>query len=222
MTIKKTALIVFAVAAVVILAIYYFQSTAQRTNAGPSTETTASVEKPKTAQGGSQSPDTVDQANGFSQPSPDADQATELATPLQYKKQTITAPAMPKPDMQKPATVAQAFLTIYNSRSSDTDVSWQETVKPWLTPDLAEKLPTVPNGSLTGKAPAAVTAVKVGDQVKDWGIDTPLRWSHNMQVTMATQDQGTYTINYRVQAQLTDQGWLVNTAKLDTWQRVGK
>lgn len=222
MTVKKALWTVFAVAAAIIVVVYFSQTTGQSSNAEPTPETSATPKAQSTPQGPNPTPAEVDRGNGFSQLYPDADQAPEQADEKKYEHKEIKPPTVPAVDPQKPDTVAQAFLTVYNSRSSETDQSWQETVKPWITPDLAEKLPTVTNGSLTDKTPAAVTTAKVGEHVNDWGADTPLRWSHQIQVTMDTQDHGTYLIDYRVQAQLTDQGWLINTAKLDTWQRVEK
>lgn len=176
------------------------------------------------------SPAGVDRANGFAQVSPDADQAPPATpdaaqasgqpTPAQAERQEITAPPAPTPDTQDPAAVASAFLTVYNSRTSETDESWKETTQAWLVPDLVTQLPLVPNGALEGKTPAAVRTVEVGKNVEDWGIDTPLRWAHHVQVTVDTQDQGTYLLEYRLRAQLTDQGWLINASPLDSWQRV--
>lgn len=222
MTIKKAFWAVFAVAAAVIVVIFFVQNTAPKTGAESSPETSAAAQAQGTAQSVSTAPAAVDEINGFSQTNPDAAQAPDLATEKQFERKNITAPSVPAVDLQKPASVTEAFLTVYNSRENETDQSWKETITPWVTPDLAEKLSAATNDALAGKTPAAVSAVKVGEHVSDWGSDTPLRWSHQVQVTVDTQDNGTYKLDYRVQAQLTDQGWLVNTAKLDTWNRVEK
>ena len=189
------------------------------------------------------SPAGVDRANGFAQAFPDADQAppatqpatqdapatpgadqaplaTPEPTPAQVERSEITMPPLPVPDMQDPAAVAGAFLTVYNSRTGETDENWKATTEPWLVPDLVTQLPLVPNGALEGKTPAAVRTVEVGENVEEWGIDTPLRWAHHVQVTVDTQDQGTFLLENRLRSQLTDQGWLINAAPLDTWQKV--
>ena len=219
MSAKKIAWTGFAVAAALILA-FYFTAQNAGTQAGADSATTEESQDPAPA--ASASPSGTDLGNGFSQTSPDAPQAPEHPTPVQYERQVITAPSLPAPDTQDAAAVAQAFLTVYNYRKSETDTSWQEKVQPWLVPDLAVQLPNLTNGALEGKAPAAVSAIEIGENVKDWGVDTPLRWSRHVQVVVDTQDQGTYRLSYRVQAQLTDQGWLINTAQLDRWQRVEK
>lgn len=247
MTAKKAAWTAFLVCAALILAFYYLQVSAQ-TSAQTSAQAPASTQaaeggaaaedagtdtggdrggdgQPEATGSESDSPAGVDRANGFAQPYPDAPQAPEAsdpAPPKQYERQEITAPSVPAPDTQDPAAVAGAFLTVYNSRASETDQTWQETVQPWLTPDLAQQMPAVTNGALTGKTPTSVSAIEVGDNVEEWGTDTPLRWARYVQVTMGTQDQGTYLLEYRVRAQLTDQGWLINAAPLDSWQRVEK
>lgn len=222
MTIKKALWAVFAVAAAVIIVIFFVQNTAPKTNAGTSPPTATAAQAQSTPQGVSATPAEVDQANGFSQLYPDAEQAPELGTDKAYEHKNIKAPSVPAVDVQKPASVTEAFLTVYNSREGETDQSWQEKIKPWVTPDLSEELSEASNDALAGKTPAAVSAVKVGKHVADWGSDTPLRWSHHVEVTVDTQDNGTYLLQYRMQAQLTDQGWLVNTVKLDAWNRVGK
>lgn len=222
MTAKKTAWAVFAIAAALILVIFFSRTAAQSSNAGSSPETSAATTGQQPGQDSKENAAAVDRGNGFSQPSPDADQAPQLGTPMQYERQEITAPPVPTPDTQDPAKVAGAFLTLYNSRTSETDQDWKTTTKPWTTSILAQELHATANAALTGKAPAAVSKVKIGDHIKEWGADTPLRWSHQAQVSVATQDQGSYLLEYRLQAQLTDQGWLINAAKLDSWQRVEK
>ncbi|MBG6184732.1 hypothetical protein IWX65_002710 [Arthrobacter sp. CAN_A214] len=233
MTAKKAAWMAFAIGAVLILAFYFLQNTqgaSQQAGAGAQTSPAAADQKQAAAEDASDatataeptldSPAGVDRGNGFAQASPDAAQAPVQPTPAQYERQEITAPPVPTPDMQDPAAVAGAFLTVYNSRTSETDESWKGTTEPWLVPDLAAQLPLVPNGALEGKTPAAVRTVEVGENVEDWGIDTPLRWAHHVQVTVDTQDQGSYLLEYRLRSQLTDQGWLINAAPLDSWQRV--
>ena len=219
MNAKKAAWAAVAVAAALILA-FYFTNQNAGTQAGPESDKNSGSQNP--APEASPSPAVTDRGNGFSQPSPDAPQAPVQPTPVQYDRQEITAPSSPDPDPQDAAEVTRAFMTVYNYRESETDKSWQETAKPWLVPDLAAQLPTLTNGALEGKAPAAVSKVEIGENIKDWGIDTPLRWSRHVQVTTDTQDHGTYRLSYRVQAQLTDQGWLINSAQLDSWQRVEK
>lgn len=220
MSAKKAAWATFAVVAALILAVY-FAGQNPATEAGADSDATAGAQDP--APSASASASETDLGNGFSQLYPDAPQAPVQPTAVQYERQEITAPVVPAElDTEDVAAVTRAFLTFYNSRESETDTSWQETVSPWLVPDLAAQLPTLTNGALEGKAPVAVSAVEIGENVKDWGVDTPLRWSRHVQVIVDTQDQGSYALSYRVQAQLTDQGWLINTATLDSWQRVEK
>lgn len=244
MTAKKAAWTAFVVGAVLILAFYFLQSaqgSSTLAGSGAPTSPTAPAQEQAdaedqdasdttaTAQPTVDSPAGVDRANGFAQVSPDADQAppappdaTQAAqpTPAPSERRKITAPPVPTPDMQDPAAVASAFLTVYNSRTAETDEEWKDITEPWLVPDLAAQLPLVPNGALEGKTPAAVRTVKVGENVEHWGIDTPLRWAHHVQVTVDTQDQGSYLLEYRLRSQLTDQGWLINAAPLDSWQKV--
>jgi hypothetical protein len=243
MTARKAAWMAFAIGAVLILAFYFLQNTqgtsTQAESSAP-TSSTATVEEQAeagtvdaTTEPTPDSPAGVDRANSFAQVSPDADQAppaTPPATPdaeaagqpiaAPVERQKITMPPVPTPDTQDPVAVVGAFLTIYNSRTSETDESWKSVTEPWLVPDLVTQLPLVPNGAVEGKTPAAVRTVEVGENVSEWGIDTPLRWGHHVQVTVDTEDQGTYLLEYRVRAQLTDQGWLINAAPLDSWQKV--
>ena len=222
MSAKKVAWAAFAVVAALILAAYFVGQN-PATEAGADSDSTAGTQDPAPAPSASASAPVTDLGNGFSQLYPDAPQAPVQPSAVQYERQEITAPALPAElDTEDAAAVTRVFLTFYNSRESETDTSWQETVSPWLVPDLAAQLPTLTNGALEGKAPAAVSAVEIGENVKDWGVDTPLRWSRHVQVIVDTQDQGSYALSYRVQAQLTDQGWLINTATLDSWQRVEK
>jgi hypothetical protein len=244
MTAAKAAWTAFAIGAILILTFYALQNVPQNVqstaqDAGAGVQTSAAAEEQARDETEAQaaatteptldSPAGVDRANGFAQVSPDADQAPPAtpdtdasgqptAAPVERKE--ITMPPVPTPDVQDPAAVAGAFLTVYNSRMSETDESWESATEPWLVPDLITQLPLVPNGALEGKTPAAVRTVEVGENVADWGIDTPLRWGHHVQVTVDTEDQGTYLLEYRLRAQLTDQGWLINAAPLDSWQRV--
>lgn len=180
-------------------------------------------EKPEPTTEATQGAETAppaDTRNGFSQPNPDGPQAVEQPTKPTYAQQSIAPLPAQHPDHEDPKAVATAFLKVYNSRASESDDRWEKATRPWLTPDLASQLPQVPNGAVADKTPTTVSDVKIKGNVEDWGTDTPLRWSHYVQVTMRTQDQGTYHLNYRIRQQLTDQGWLINAAPLDDWQRV--
>lgn len=214
MTAKRTAWAAFLIAAAVIVVVYLFKT------APPAADTHVSSEQ--SAQPRAVTSAEVDDANGFAQPSPDAPQAPEGATPMQYDRQTITSAPTPTPSPEDPEAVAKAFLTVYNTRASETDKTWRTGTQQWLTPELAQQLPDTPNGAVQGKAPTAVEKIEVKGNVAEWGRDTPLRWAHHVNVTVATQDQGTYLVEYRVRAQLTEQGWLLNAVPLDSWQRIEK
>lgn len=222
MTAKSTAWAAFLVAAALIVAVHFLRTPPPAPDAAAEQQS-ETAQSPQSSLEGSDSPTSaseVDRANGFAQPSPDHAQAPETAGPRQYERQTIVPPSVPEPDENDPAAVAEAFLTVYNTRSAETDKSWQETVPQWLTPDLAQQLPSVSNGALEGKTPTAVRAVAIKGNVEDWGPDTPLRWAHHADVTVDTQDDGTYVLAFRVRSQLTDQGWLINAAPLDNWHRI--
>jgi hypothetical protein len=224
MTAKRTAWAAFLVAAALIVAVHFLRTPLPAPDAAAEQQQSETVQGPQSGVAGSGSPtpgSEVDRSNGFAQPFPDHAQAPETAGPRQYERQTIAPPSVPEPDENDPAAVAEAFLTVYNTRSAETDKSWQETVPQWLTPDLAQQLPGVSNGALEGKAPTAVSAVAIKGNVEDWGPDTPLRWAHHADVTMYTQDNGTYVLAFRVRSQLTDQGWLINAVPLDSWHRIG-
>lgn len=223
MTAKRTAWAAFLVAAALILAVHFLRTPLAAPDAAAEQQQSETARSPQSGVAGSGSPASgseVDRSNGFAQPFPDHAQAPETAGPRQYERQTIASPSVPEPDENDPAAVAEAFLTVYNTRSAETDQSWQETVPQWLTPDLAQQLPGVSNGALEGKAPTAVSAVAIRGNVEDWGSDTPLRWAHHADVTVDTQDHGTYVLAFRVRSQLTDQGWLINAAPLDSWHRI--
>lgn len=154
------------------------------------------------------------------QPHPDHPQAPVAAEGHSYDPQQIEQPKIPDPDRQDPASVANAFLIAYNSRTDEKDTGWEETVEPWVTEGLNQELDTDGNKALEEKYPTAVKKVEVGDQIKDMGVDTPVRWSHRAKVTVATEHEGTYAITFKVREQLTESGWKLNTAAVDSWKRV--
>lgn len=159
--------------------------------------------------------------NGIRVPYQDAPQAVEqeTATPT-YTHQNITQPT-PKKDLDTndPKAVTTEAITLYTSRTSAEDKNYQKQLKPITTEELAAELKQIRLKPFDGQYPVAVKEVTLGANIKDWGIDTPSRYSHYATATVATEKNGTYELNYRIAAAKTKDGWKVTDLALDTWSK---
>lgn len=159
--------------------------------------------------------------NGMAVAFPDAPQApgTPEPTPT-YKTQTITQPT-PKEDLNRdnPEEVAKEALTLFTSRTSLTDTTYQEQLQPITTQELHSELAAMPIRSIADKYPTAVQNVEIKDNIKEWGIDTPARYSHYATAKVATETKGTLEIQYRVAAIKTPQdGWTITDLTIDSYK----
>lgn len=162
-------------------------------------------------------PTTTD--NGISIAYPDADQAPERPTTTpSYLTQEITQPTPTQNlDRTNPEATATEVLTLYTSRTSNTDTTYQDQINSLITEDLAQEIYAAPLPAFTNSYPIAVQDVTIGENIKEWGTDTPARYSHYATTTVATATHGNYQLNYRIAAINTPNGWTITDLSLDSW-----
>lgn len=152
----------------------------------------------------------------------DADQAAERPTETPtYQEQTITQPT-PVADLDRDnaKAVAAEAITLYTSRTSATDTTYQGQLKPITTEALQNEIFTIRLKAFDGKYPIAVEKVTLGENIAEWGVDTPARYSHYATAIVNTQDSGSFEVQYRVAASKTPKGWTVTDLAVDSWKRI--
>lgn len=157
--------------------------------------------------------------NGIEIPYRDADQAPERPTETPtHPTQEINQPTPnPELDRQNPEAVAREIITLYTSRTSDTDTTYQEQIKDHLTPELTEEIFNAPLTAFTDAYPIAVQEVNFGDNISEWGIDTPVRYSHYATAKIATATHGNYIVDYRIAAMHNGEHWVITDLAIDSW-----
>lgn len=115
------------------------------------------------------------------------------------------------PDPQSAEEVTEAWLTAYSTRDEADEQLWEETTTDWTSEELYDELAEADDEEIASHAPTRVTAVTVGDHVREWGADTPIRWSHQVRVTFQDEEGQSFDNAYRVQAQRGDEGWIINS-----------
>lgn len=191
-------------------------SAEQHTSTGESAPADESTIAPNPEQTGHASGNGIDIAYG------DADQAAERPTETPtYQHQDIKQPT-PQADLDRDnaQAVATEAITLYTSRTSATDTTYQNQLKPITTEALQNEIFTIRLKAFDGKYPIAVEKVNLGENIAEWGVDTPARYSHYATARVKTQDDGTFEVHYRVAATKTKNGWTVTDLAVDSWKRL--
>lgn len=191
-------------------------TTEQHTSTGENTPAGENTIAPNPEQTGHASGNGIDIAYG------DADQAAERPTETPtYQHHDIKQPT-PVADLDREnakAVVAEA-ITLYTSRTSATDTTYQEQLKPITTEALQNEIFTIRLKAFDGKYPIAVEKVSLGENIAEWGVDTPARYSHYATAVVNTQDSGSFEVQYRVGAAKTKDGWTLTDLAVDSWKRI--
>lgn len=133
---------------------------------------------------------------------------------------TIPAPVQPTVDPANQESVAKGFATAYLSRPSGEWGDWQEWISGYTTPALLTQLETLAfhdKSPLTGKEPTQVTDVKILPADEGEAVDTPIRWSRNLEVAVQSADGMTTLITYAVTLSKGENGWVVSKAVEQFW-----
>lgn len=224
MSAKKIAWVVGGILAVIVLLTFLARTAPTEEPAPNDSSPSATAQKRERTEETTTSPAASTpppgEDNAFVDPDPTGPQAVEQPTGVAptHKHQNVVQPKTPTPDQQDPEAVAKAWLTIFNSRTSEQDQGWKTTGKPWLTEPMLQGAADMGNQGLKGRYPAAVSKIEVKEPVEAWGPDTPIRWAHYVEVTVKTEDHGTMLLKYRIREQLAEQGWMINASPLDSWQ----
>ncbi|MEE2524539.1 hypothetical protein [Pseudarthrobacter sp. J47] len=136
-------------------------------------------------------------------------QAVQIPTP-----QAVTA------DPQQADQVAQAWAKGYLSRGEAGENAWRGFITPYTAEELLPILDTLAfQGSdpLAGKEPTQVLEVKVLPAPKGEPVDTPTRWTRNLEVPVQSHDGSTTVITYTVTSYLGEKGWQVTDAVQKFW-----
>lgn len=192
------------------------QATADTSNSAPRSVQQQPQSSPSTSVASSQVPTD----NGIKIAYPDAPQAPGTPEPAPtYSAQTITQPT-PNPhlDRQDAQAVAKEAITLFSSRTSPTDDTYKKQLEPLTTEELHDELSAMPMSIFTDKYPAAVKDVSINENIKEWGIDTPARYSHYATAQIATQNSGTLEVQYRVAAIKMEQGWTITDLAVDSYK----
>lgn len=191
---NKRVLAILAAVIIVVLAVAYIVVTAVLRGESPQ----------PTAEPSSHLP-----APAAQEPSPEEDSGdSEASSP-----QPTPAVEGEDPDPQNVEEMAEAWLTVYGTRASDTDDSWTEQLEPWTGDELLEELPNIEDRALVENTPTEVQEVRIGQNISGWGPDTPIRWSHEATVVFTDAQGQDHEAIYRIQAYNTDDGWLITSAE---------
>lgn len=128
------------------------------------------------------------------------------------KSKGIPAPKEPKVDRSNPESVARGWATAYLSRPSAEWLDWAQWIDDYTMPAVVKQLQLQafqPEQILDGKAPTAVTKVEVAPPGADADTNTPVRWSHNLVVTVLSGDGSSTKITFAVVLSDSDAGWTV-------------
>lgn len=158
--------------------------------------------------------------NGIKIAYPDADQAPErpTATPT-YNHQDITQPT-PNSELDKgnPEALAHEIITLYSSRTSQNDTTYQEQIRPHISDNLAQEIIGQPLAAFSPETyPIAVQEVHIGENITEWGVDTPVRYSHYATAKIATASNGNYIFDYRIAAMHNGENWVITDLAIDSW-----
>ncbi|MEV7801161.1 hypothetical protein AB0O14_18925 [Microbacterium foliorum] len=158
--------------------------------------------------------------NGIKIAYPDAPQAPGTPEPAPtYSAQTITQPAPnPQLDRQDAQAVVKEAITLFSSRTSLTDDTYKKQLEPLTTEELHSELSAMPMSIFADKYPAAVKDVSINENIKEWGIDTPVRYSHYATAQIVTQNSGTLEVQYRIAAIKMEQGWTITDLAVDSYK----
>lgn len=132
----------------------------------------------------------------------------------------IPAPTKPAVDRKNQESVAKALATAYLSRPTADWNDWSGWVEDYTSPALVSQLRNQAfqdKSPLTGKAPTRVTEIKVQPADQGSGVDTPVRWSRNLEITVQSGDGTQTVITYAVVLSNTDKGWIVTEAVEKFW-----
>ncbi|PPH34150.1 hypothetical protein [Rathayibacter rathayi] len=140
--------------------------------------------------------------------------ATESPTPA-------PEPIAPEINAQDAASVAQTWATTYFTRPEASSIAWKKILDPYLDGALVDQLDSVTfegNGPLVGKTPTSVTDVGLHDASQGAGIDTPVRWSRNADITVHASDGTTVVLSYALELNLSADGWVIVQAQQTSWK----
>lgn len=116
------------------------------------------------------------------------------------------------PDREDAEQTAEAWLTAYGTRDEGDERLWEDTASDWTSDDLMDELSEAGDGEVASRAPTRVQEITIEDQIPDWGPDTPIRWSHQVRVTLVDENGDKFDNSYRIQAQRGDEGWTLTNA----------
>lgn len=144
---------------------------------------------------------------------------TAPAVPSHAPKE-IPEPTKPKVDMSNQESVAKGFATAYLSRPREDWNDWTEWVRDYTTPELVSQLKTLAfhdKSPLSGKTPTRVSDVKILPAEKGSGVDTPIRWSRNLEVSVESADGTLFVVTYAAMLSKSEKGWVVTEAVEMFW-----
>lgn len=150
----------------------------------------------------------------------DGPQAVEHGESLTTSPRAVAKPTKPSANTDKAGETAKAWATAYLSRTSDNGDQWKDWMGPYVVPALRDYLTdstTEQDNPITERVPSEVTKVTIGKHPKGAPADTPVRWTRDVDVAVATGDGRTTTITYELTLNKTGDGWKVRNAVQDSW-----
>lgn len=145
------------------------------------------------------------------------------ATPVTGGEGSATEEPTPAPeasasdataDEDQAESVARQWAMDYLERESAEDTTWKDAMGEYTIASVVEQLDAQafrPEGIMDGQAPTTVTDVVIADPAADAETNTPVRWSHNVIVTVQGQDGTAKTITFGLVLMAGDGGWSVTS-----------
>ena len=216
------ALMLFYVAVTAVLRFGQRSEPAEPQAVQPSTEAS---EQPNLPAAGPATAEQSESSGSSESPSPSASQGAESESSGSSESPSASQDAEDEfeataaeihaeldPDREDAEQTAEAWLTAYGTRDEGDERLWEDTASDWTSDDLMDELSEAGDGEVASRAPTRVQEITIEDQIPDWGPDTPIRWSHQVRVTLVDENGDKFDNSYRIQAQRGDEGWTLTNA----------
>lgn len=144
-------------------------------------------------------------------------QAISNAPSRTYAPVTIPPFANPKVDNANPESVAKTWAYVFHSKDSEDDIQRLRLTDNYVAEQLRTTLvsrSTDSTAPLAGLGASHLESVKF---TKNNTQDTPIRWARNAEVTVQTENGPKLVIEYEMQVDATEEGWMLTQAAELGW-----